>query len=138
MTGRFSSAVPIATLGLALSTPAAAAGTVGVAQAQTAKCMFSALSRIPEISEASLNTAAGQPPRVIITYKYRFRSKGIFPPVAFQKLDVTDFIDGRRKTVVVGGLFTPGGDLDDADSGMFRIVDFWRRNCGLKLSMFME
>ena len=80
----------------------------------------------------------GPTQRVTITYKYRHRDKRLHPAISSNTLDITDLLSGFQKEIIIGGLMTVGGDLDDTDSGMVRIADQWRSRCGLKLDVLME
>ncbi|HEY3811845.1 MAG TPA: hypothetical protein VGL66_01355 [Caulobacteraceae bacterium] len=101
--------------------------------------MVAVLHELPEVSEPLLLVSdAGR--RVLIHYYYHHKDKAYDPAIATIELNVTNLISGKQTEVGLGGLSPKPGleSLDEADSGMLRITDLWRKRCGLKLSVFTD
>ena len=103
-------------------------------QRQTAQCMVSVLGDLAEVTKPRLVLIGRPEQRVLLTYDYRSHADG---RVHHQKLNITGIVTHPEQFhfVTLGGLPPPGGDLDDADSGMLRITKLWKSRCGLRLEV---
>jgi hypothetical protein len=106
-------------------------------QKKIAECMFAVVKAEPGVKNPQLNISSergGPPlnmPSVHISFTYRHRDGS----TTDQNLDVASLLadDHERHWIMLGGIVSIGGDLNDADSGMLRITDRWRTQCGLDL-----
>lgn len=128
MLGRLCRASLILALGAGLAACAQMAD-LPAKQQQTAACMVSAVSGIPEASDAKL-IRSNDRREVFLTYMYHHRDK----TTDQAKLNITKLLSdvGKPHYVTIGGLLGPAG-LDDADRGLPRIFELWRSKCGINV-----
>ncbi len=95
--------------------------------------MVSVLKTLPNVMKLRLIVSHRPNVHVVLNYDYRHQDRSI----GHENADITRLIlrEHDRQVVDLGGLHSPGQDLDDADSGMIRFTDLWRKQCGLDLEV---
>ena len=132
--------------GIGLSTRALCASVAELSpgQRQKTECMISVLSNVRGVKDPKLNVSGdvGAPEardtsvRTILTYQYRNHGGR----VGRNSVDITDLItdDPKQHMLMLPGLVSVGGDLNDLDLGMPQIAALWQKKCILDLVVLTE
>ena len=110
-------------------------------QQRVATCMLRVVRSTRGVTDAKLRfvddavgARSGRSLQTYLDYTYHHRSRAVSPPASPQVIDITQIIATRKGGFDLGGLTSPSApDLDDNDSGMLRITDAWRKQCGLNV-----
>ena len=112
-----------------------------VDQQRVATCMLRVVRSTRGVTDAKLrfvdnavSAASGRSLQTYLDYTYHHRSRAVSPTASPQAIDITQILATRKGGFGLGGLTSPSApDLDDNDSGMLRITDAWRKQCGLNV-----
>ena len=136
-------AAAVAVLEIILSAPARSAVLTDLPadQQRVASCMLNVVRSTRGVTDAKLRfvdnavgATSGRSLQTYLDYTYHHRSRAVSPPASPQVIDITQIIATRKGGFDLGGLTSPSApDLDDNDSGMLRITDAWRKQCGLNV-----
>jgi hypothetical protein len=110
-------------------------------QQAVVNCMFSVVAKTRNVTDPHLRFAGPKDESsfkisVFIDYTYHHRTNHISPQVGPQEIDITDLLLKKETIIVLNGIMTDAhDDLNDADGGMFGIIDGWNKQCGLHLGI---
>jgi hypothetical protein len=115
-------------------------------QQRVASCMLSVVRSVRGVTDAELRFAdhaigatSRRSVQTYLDYTYHHRSRIVSPRASPQEIDITQIISTKKGGFSLGGLTsTSAPDLDDNDSGMLRITDAWRKQCGLNLFVITD
>src|SRR5215472_2823155 len=148
MTGWGRLAALVAVLEVALSAPAWSAVLTDLPadQQRVATCMLNVVRSVSGVTDAELRfvetaggASSGGSIRTYLAYTYHHRSRAVSPQASPQNIDITQIIATKKGGFSLGGLTSASApDLDDNDSGMLRITDAWRKQCGLNLFVITD
>ena len=135
--GRFAAVATV----LIVSAPARSAvlTDLPVDQQRVATCMLRVVRSTRGVTDAKLRVVdnavgATSSLQTYLDYTYHHRSRAVSPTASPQAIDITQILATRKGGFGLGGLTSPSApDLDDNDSGMLRITDAWRKQCGLNV-----
>jgi len=110
-------------------------------QQRVATCMLRVVRSTRGVTDAKLRfvdnavgATSGRSLQTYLDYTYHHQSRAVSPPASRQAIDITQIVATRKGGFNLGGLTSPSApDLDDNDSGMLRITDAWRKQCGLNV-----
>lgn len=137
MFSRTWAASAILACGIDLATPAVCAESANlpIDQQATMTCMVSVLRTVKGVSNPKLVLSPDRSLRTFVTYSYHHRNGCNIPQNSSEKIEITEYIADKANyhSLWVSGLFSPRCSLNDSDSGIFDIIDGWRKECGVNV-----